>query len=571
MHLVLKVKSMKGCWHDVYCNTTHGDLQRLRLRFYDTRDNLLQNHVVVPCANQFIDFLCHRKYWHWSQLLETIPLPNIKWICPTAPTRPMSIFGGFPSTAWFDVEELSEAAPDDLEGLDASAAHVANLLSTEPADIKLGVGGFSMGAATALYSASCFTAGKYGNGNAYPANISAAVGLSGWLPCSKTLSNKLQGVDDATRRAQSFPILMCHGKDSIKRQPYPVLTWWTHCPLIDAQLCSVIKSTLHLDIKPIFCPHITCESVWSQAKKLYTNETQRLYGVCHKLMNIITPKKIEGSISTYHGNVHSALHDFNELLPPAASNTIEQEKEREQCSTFFMLLALYGLLEEYFAICDQILGSATIPDMSTTSAILLRVPVKHSLEPTITPAPSDTAALASFGNNKNRYRGGPSNSKPRSNSKCAHCDQSGHDIDNCWVLHGKPPRRRVNMTQANQTCTIQTKPSPKGSLASYEDFLRWCQSNHNSSSIASIAHCKKQNVVARSSAEAEYRAMALVTCDEVVPFKFGEKSSKCLSANGFQDVTFKAYNGLGHYTIPEETDDVCAWLTSKLGLEGNAA
>lgn len=124
----------------------------------------------------------------------------------------MSLFGGFPSTAWFDVAELSEEAPDDLEGLDASAAHVANLLSTEPTDIKLGVGGFSMGAATALYSASCFTSGKYGNGNAYPANISAAVGLSGWLPCSKTLSNKLQGVDEATRRAQSFPILMCHGK-----------------------------------------------------------------------------------------------------------------------------------------------------------------------------------------------------------------------------------------------------------------------------------------------------------------------------------------------------------------------
>ncbi|MCI50090.1 hypothetical protein A2U01_0071334, partial [Trifolium medium] len=80
--------------------------------------------------------------------------------------------------------------------------------------------------------------------------------------------------------------------------------------------------------------------------------------------------------------------------------------------------------------------------MSTTSAILLRVSAKHSLEPTITPAPGDTTALASFGNNKNRYRGGPSNSKPRSNSKCAHCDQSGHDIDNCWVLHGKPPRHR---------------------------------------------------------------------------------------------------------------------------------
>lgn len=36
----------------------------------------------------------------------------------------------------FDVGELSEDAPDDLEGLDASAAHVANLLSTEPADSR---------------------------------------------------------------------------------------------------------------------------------------------------------------------------------------------------------------------------------------------------------------------------------------------------------------------------------------------------------------------------------------------------------------------------------------------------
>ncbi|KAH9761939.1 Abhydrolase 2 domain-containing protein [Citrus sinensis] len=148
----------------------------------------------------------------WSQLLETLPLPNIKWICPTAPTRPMTIFGGFPSTAWFDVGDLSEDVPDDLEGLDAAAAHVVNLLSTEPTDIKLGVGGFSMGAATALYSATCFAHGKYGNGNPYPAKLSAVVGLSGWLPCSKTLKNKLGGENEARRRAASLPILLCHGK-----------------------------------------------------------------------------------------------------------------------------------------------------------------------------------------------------------------------------------------------------------------------------------------------------------------------------------------------------------------------
>lgn len=149
----------------------------------------------------------------WSQLLETLPLPNIKWICPTAPTQPISIFGGFPSTAWFNVGDLSEDAPDDLEGLDAAAAHVANLLSNEPADIKLGVGGFSMGAATALYSATCFAAGKYGNGNPYPAKLSTVVGLSGWLPCAKILRRKLEeGVEEATRRAASLPIFLCHGK-----------------------------------------------------------------------------------------------------------------------------------------------------------------------------------------------------------------------------------------------------------------------------------------------------------------------------------------------------------------------
>lgn len=32
--------------------------------------------------------------------------------------------------------DFSEDSPDDLEGLDAAAAHVANLLSTEPANSK---------------------------------------------------------------------------------------------------------------------------------------------------------------------------------------------------------------------------------------------------------------------------------------------------------------------------------------------------------------------------------------------------------------------------------------------------
>ncbi|CAN4076812.1 unnamed protein product [Withania somnifera] len=158
-----------------------------------------------------------------SQLLESLPLPNVKWIFPTAPTRPVAAVGGFPCTAWFDVGDISEDAPVDLECLDFSAAHIANLLSTKPADVKLCVAGFSMGAATALYSATCHAFRKYGNGSLYRVNLRAAVGLGSWLPCSRTLRHQIQGVNDAGRRPASLPILLCddvvayqHGEKSAR-------------------------------------------------------------------------------------------------------------------------------------------------------------------------------------------------------------------------------------------------------------------------------------------------------------------------------------------------------------------
>ncbi|WVZ69735.1 hypothetical protein U9M48_018474 [Paspalum notatum var. saurae] len=177
----------------------------------------------------------------WSQVLESLPLPNIKWICPTAPTRPVAAFGGFPCTAYsetkmilsslcilfeqelilyffsetetgFDVEETSLDGRDDIEGLDASAAHVANLLSSEPSDVFLGIGGFSMGAAAALHSAACYAHGRFTNGIPYPINLSIVVGLSGWLPCSMTLRSKIESSQIALRRASAMPILLNHGR-----------------------------------------------------------------------------------------------------------------------------------------------------------------------------------------------------------------------------------------------------------------------------------------------------------------------------------------------------------------------
>lgn len=94
-------------------------------------------------------------------------------------------------------------------------------------------------------------------------------------------------------------------------------------------------------------------------------------------------------------------------------------------------------------------------------------------------------------------------------------------------------------------------------------------------------------------------SLSLVTGDDVVAYKHGEKSAQNLSSAGFRNLTFRTYNGyliyfclkpkttifssfavsnvtkalilqcrLGHYTIPEETDEVCNWLTANLVLDG---
>lgn len=66
----------------------------------------------------------------------------------------------------------------------------------------------------------------------------------------------------------------------------------------------------------------------------------------------------------YLARVHTALHDFNELLPPpTASIATEAKTELKNCTKLFMTLALYGLPQEYSATRDQILGSPMAPTM----------------------------------------------------------------------------------------------------------------------------------------------------------------------------------------------------------------
>ena len=65
-------------------------------------------------------------------------------------------------------------------------------------------------------------------------------------------------------------------------------------------------------------------------------------------MTLLAPQCLHDPMVAYIGRVHAALHEFNDLLPPATFIPTEVRKELENQSTFFMTLAFYdGLPQEY--------------------------------------------------------------------------------------------------------------------------------------------------------------------------------------------------------------------------------
>jgi len=135
--------------------------------------------------------------------------PNIRWIIPTAPLAQNA-----PVTAWFEFRYGQDV---DMQGLDRSAETVAKLLQEEKnrgRDVKLAVGGFSQGCATALYITACSVLGKYGgNGKPFPVKLDAAIGLSGWMPTIQSLVSQMAGNREASEQAKKTAMFIGHCND----------------------------------------------------------------------------------------------------------------------------------------------------------------------------------------------------------------------------------------------------------------------------------------------------------------------------------------------------------------------
>ena len=125
--------------------------------------------------------------------------PALRFVFPHAPVRPVTINGGMPMRAWYDIRDLDLAHRADLEGVAASVAEVEALVAREEArgvpPERLLLAGFSQGGAVTLAA-----------GLARTRPLAGLVALSTYLP---------MGLDQARASLQpaaaSQPLFMGHG------------------------------------------------------------------------------------------------------------------------------------------------------------------------------------------------------------------------------------------------------------------------------------------------------------------------------------------------------------------------
>lgn len=133
----------------------------------------------------------------WATAINSIRSPHVKYICPTAPTMPVSLNAGFRMPSWFDLMTLDANGPEDEEGIKKAAETVHQLIEDEEKSgiptQRIMLGGFSQGGALALYSALRF-----------PRNLAGVLAFSCWLPLFRQFPDGAQGNREA-------PVLQCHG------------------------------------------------------------------------------------------------------------------------------------------------------------------------------------------------------------------------------------------------------------------------------------------------------------------------------------------------------------------------
>ncbi len=122
----------------------------------------------------------------------------VRYVFPNAPVMPVTINGGYPMPAWYDILGADLAQRQDEAGLRRSQAAIEQLIEREVsrgiAPHRIVLAGFSQGCAMALMT-----------GLRHRQALAGIMGLSGYLPLADSLA--------AERSSASLqvPIFLAHG------------------------------------------------------------------------------------------------------------------------------------------------------------------------------------------------------------------------------------------------------------------------------------------------------------------------------------------------------------------------
>jgi len=122
----------------------------------------------------------------------------LRFVFPHAPVRPVTLNGGYPMRAWYDIVGIDRRAPQDEVGIRGSYATVEKLIRRENergiATDRIVLAGFSQGGAMALYA-----------GTRYPEKLAGILALSCYMLLETKFSAERAAVNHATR------IFLAHG------------------------------------------------------------------------------------------------------------------------------------------------------------------------------------------------------------------------------------------------------------------------------------------------------------------------------------------------------------------------
>lgn len=124
--------------------------------------------------------------------------PAIRYVFPHAPVRPVTLNGGMPMRAWYDILSLDGERGHDREGVGQSIRQVYGLLEREEergiAADRIILAGFSQGGAIALQL-----------GLRCPRRLAGLIGLSTYMLFASELQDSLNMANRKT------PVFLAHG------------------------------------------------------------------------------------------------------------------------------------------------------------------------------------------------------------------------------------------------------------------------------------------------------------------------------------------------------------------------